>query len=160
MLQLNPISSHPVNKGIIEGDQIQVAAFSLEYFSYLTCSPWANENASPIVWFVFSQSAWFGALNACELIGRGWADWIPWANENASIKSAKAGWLIKNEPHYWACVLIGPGWSQSNMRNTQEKKAATWIWSPSIIPLQIHFAKLAVILLLFNILGNRRENEF
>ena len=32
----------------------------------------------------------------------------PWANENASIKSAKAGRLMKNEPHYWACVLIGP----------------------------------------------------
>ena len=54
--------------GIIEGDQIQVAAFSLEYFSYLTRSPWANENASPIVWFVFNQSACFGALNACVLI--------------------------------------------------------------------------------------------
>ena len=71
-------------EGIIEGDQIQVAAFSLEYFSYLTC--------------------------------------LPWANEHASIKSAKSGRLIKNEPHYWACVLNGPGWAQSNMRKTQEKK--------------------------------------
>ena len=61
----------PSSQGIIEGDQIQVTAFSLEYFAYL--------------------------------IG------LPWANENASIKSAKAGRLIKNEQHYWACVLIGPG---------------------------------------------------
>ena len=29
---------------------------------------------------------------------------------------------IKNEPHCLACVLIGPGWAQSNMRNTEEKK--------------------------------------
>ena len=57
-------------QGIIEGDQIQVAAFSPEYFSYMTGSPWANEHAS--------------------------------------MKSAKAGQLIKNEPHYWAFVLIGP----------------------------------------------------
>ena len=31
---------------IIEGDQNQVAAFSLEYFSNLTRSAWAYENAS------------------------------------------------------------------------------------------------------------------
>ena len=60
-----------IDRSIIEVDQIQVAAFSLEHFSYLTRSPWANENAS--------------------------------------IKCAKAGRLIKNEPHYLACVLIGPG---------------------------------------------------
>ena len=30
----------------MEGDQIQMAAFSLDYFSYLTGLPWANENAS------------------------------------------------------------------------------------------------------------------
>ena len=48
-------------QGIIEGDQIQVAAFSLEYFSILTG--------------------------------------LPLANKNASIKNAKVGRLIKNEPH-------------------------------------------------------------
>ena len=32
-------------RSIIEGDQNQVAAFSLEYFSNLTRSAWAYENA-------------------------------------------------------------------------------------------------------------------
>ena len=56
----------------------------------------------------------------------------PWANENASIKSAKVGRLIINEPHYWACVLIGLGWA--SYEKYSREKAATWIWSPSIIP--------------------------
>ena len=75
--QINPKTMFFVNTkvvtihGIIEGDQIQVATFSLDYFLNLTRSPWANENAS--------------------------------------INNPKAGLLIKNEQHYWACVFIGPG---------------------------------------------------
>ena len=41
---MKPVSTEI--EAIIEGDQIQVAAFSLEYSSYLTRSPRANENAS------------------------------------------------------------------------------------------------------------------
>ena len=67
-------------EGIIEGDQIQEAAFSLESFAYLTGLVTANNNAgsnsarSHIVnrqeaWFDLNQSACSGAITVSVIIG-------------------------------------------------------------------------------------------
>ena len=72
-----------MKRSTIEGDQNQVAAFSLEYFSNLTRSAWAYENASN--------------------------------------QSAKAGRLIKNEPHAFS-------WAQAErvkFEKYSREKAAT-----------------------------------
>ena len=67
-------------EGIIEGDQIEVAAFSLESFAYLTALVTANNNAGSLsarshianrqeAWFDLNQSACSGAITASVIIG-------------------------------------------------------------------------------------------